>query len=95
MDIGRFSLILVAIVIVMFILTYLLHWYFRHKPKAKYFLPLLALVLCLYNFFMSRTVHNGFQDLAYLVVAMLFGAATLASFLSCLFLDYLLPRWRR
>lgn len=88
----RFALILGVIFAVFLALTGLLHHFFRNRKYIKYIPALLALVFCIYNFYVAKTMKNAaFEDLARMVLAMMLFTAFVSGALTGLFADLVLP----
>lgn len=83
---GRFVLLVGAICLVAVLVIYLLH---RFTGKyVKYLIPGVALLITVYNGYLSQTVHNGFGDIVGVIYAMIFGSVAAVTFAVCLIFDY-------
>lgn len=90
----RLLLILLGIVALFSSITYLL-W--RVSPRVrlvKYSPALLSLLAGGYYLYLAKTVHVGFADLANAIMSIMFLTGFVSGLVTCLILDFVLPRFR-
>jgi len=91
---ARFLLILLGIMVLFASITYLLGRISPRIKLVKYSPALLCLLGGAYNFYLAKTVHVGFEDLTNVILAMMFLIAFASGIVTCLILDFVLPRFR-
>ena len=91
---GRFILLITFTFVMFAVATYIFHR-FTKRRLIKYLPAAVSLIWALYSFYLSRTVHNGFEDLARLLMAMILFAGFASGLVTGLFLDYVIPRFKR
>jgi hypothetical protein len=85
-------LIIPAIIIflIFFSLTYLLHRFFKARRFIKYLPSLVSLIAAIINIALARSTQGeGFKDLAYVLMSMLFFIGFISGILSGLYFDYI------
>ncbi|MBL4934169.1 hypothetical protein JK636_00190 [Clostridium sp. YIM B02515] len=86
----RLILVLIAIFLVFFSITYLFHKLFKTKRFAKYLPSVLSLIGSIVNLILVRTTHReGFKDLAYFLMSMLLFAGFISGLISALWFDFI------
>lgn len=88
----RLIALLLAIFIGFSILTYLLYIFFKNKRYIKYFPAGICLAAGIYYIFLSKTGYTGFQDIARVILAVMFLTGALSGIATGLFLDYFHPK---
>lgn len=87
-----YALTLTAVSLVFIALTYGMHRFFPNKKLLIYLPSILALIATLYFFYVSKTVHTGFTDLAAAVMATIFFTGVIAGTITGVFFDFIKPR---
>ena len=91
----RFLLILLAIVALFSSITYLLWRISKRIRLVKYLPALICLLFAIYYLYLAKTVHNvGFEDLANAIVALMLFTGFASGLVTCLMIDYVLPRFK-
>lgn len=91
----RFAIAILAVILIVALLTFLLGKGIKKRAYIKYTPSLLLLLSGLYNLYLARTAHNGFEDLARFLLAFLFLIGFVSGTVTGLLMDFLLPRMRR
>lgn len=73
-------------------LTYVLHRVFPKKKYVKYVLLLFLLAGSAYQFYLSRQAGQGFEDLGFLLLSIMYFIGFLATALTGFILDRFFPR---
>jgi hypothetical protein len=86
---NNFILMLLVIFLVMCLVTYLLHRFFKRKKYIKYIPVLITTAAGIYYIYLSRTPSEGFQDIARIIMAVMMLMSSAAGILTGLFLDFI------
>ena len=91
----RFALILVGIAFAFALVSYFINHISKGKKSIKYILPSIALVACIYFFYIGITLKSGqgFQDLGNVLMAIMMFAAALAGYITNIVLDFRKKRY--
>ena len=89
----RVFLLFIGIVFASSILTFIIHWIFKTRRYVKYIPVILAMFLGIYNIYLARTIeHQGFQDIAKVLLAMMFFVSFFAGLITSLVIDFVKPK---
>lgn len=77
------------------LVTYIVHRVYKNNRLIKYVPALATLGAAFYNYYLARTVHTGFEDLARFMVAVMLFVGAVSSFVTAFFLDFLVPIIKR
>ena len=86
-----FALTLTAVSLLFIALTYGMYRFFPKKKLMIYLPSILALLAALYYFYVAKTAHDGFTDLAAAVMATIFFTGVIAGTVTGLFFDFIIP----
>ncbi|TGE38762.1 hypothetical protein E4K67_04580 [Desulfosporosinus fructosivorans] len=92
----RFILILLGIVALFSSITYLI-WRVSPRVKlVKYTPTVLCLLVGVYFFYIGKTgqVHEGFADLANIILSMMFLAGFVSGLATSIIIDLIVPRFK-
>ncbi|SHI44744.1 hypothetical protein [Lutispora thermophila] len=78
--------IFIAAAIVM-LMTYLLGKLFKHTRWVKYVIGIMAIVVSLYLFYMSRQPSKGFEGLGQFIMALIFFPAGIIGIMTAFIMD--------
>lgn len=92
---SRLFLLMAAIFMGFGAVTYLLHRVFNNNRLIKYVPALATMGAAFFNLYLARTAHNGFEDLARFMVAMMLFTGAVAAFVTGLIIDFIIPRFKR
>lgn len=88
MEIGRFILILAVISLSFIGATYILYFFFKQMKILKYTPSIILLFMAVYNLYLSQTSNQGFEDIARLLIFIMFLVGSLSGIITGLILDY-------
>jgi len=93
----RLILIFISIVALFSGITYLLWRVSKRVKLVKYTPALLCLLAGVYYVYLAKTVQihgGGFEDLANLMMAMMFLTGFVSGIAMCLIIDFIVPRFK-
>lgn len=88
MVLNRFAVINVVIGLFLILIVYILGKYFKSK-KIKYIPAIITFIAGIACIIKSVYFSQGFEDIAYMILAFIIGVGFMASLLTALFIDYI------